>query len=203
MPVLRGALTFARFHAEPIGERPKDQKRWLARGLRDRAFKPLDRSSEEDRSAGWVELEQNDSTELAPSSFLYGEYVLVSYRIDKLRVPASALKAELEAWAREYTKAKGRPPKKPERAEHREMVHKKLRARALPQSRVFDVSWSQKSDQIQIWASARSVVEEIKECLESVFELELTAQTPSAFAAAYAPKQGAIEPTADLIARAE
>src|SRR5262245_37862846 len=106
MPVLRGAITFCRFRAESIGDRPKDVKRWLSRGFRARAFEPIDPSTDTDRSAGWVEIEDTEKTELAPQSFLHGEYVLVTWRIDRLRVPASIVKSELDAWSKKFEKDK-------------------------------------------------------------------------------------------------
>jgi DNA recombination-dependent growth factor C len=196
MPILRGALTFARFRVRSTQERPKDVKRWLSKGLRARAFEPIERGSEEDRSAGFVELENEDSTELSPSSFLFGEYVLVSYRVDRLRVPASALKAELEAWTREFTKDKGRPPRKPERAEQRETVMKRLRSRALPVRRTHDVSWSLKTDCLEIWALPKGLVDEIVDCLSATFDLELTPIRPSTL------MEGDLTPTPELFGEA-
>jgi recombination associated protein RdgC len=199
VPILRGAIGFARFRARWTSERPKDMKRWLARGLRARAFEPINRTGEDDRSAGWVELEDSAQTELAPASFLFGEYVLAGWRIDKLRVPAAALKSELESWSREFQKGKGRPPSKAERSEQRETVVHRLRARVIPSSRVYDMSWNLKTDRIQIWAASRAIVEEVESTLETSFDLELDALTPHGTADILGYGAAALQPTAELL----
>jgi recombination associated protein RdgC len=65
MPVKKGPVTFARFRAFATKPKAKDQRRSHATALRRHAFEPLDREAEEDRSAGWVELDDPDKSELA------------------------------------------------------------------------------------------------------------------------------------------
>ena len=96
MPVLRGAVTFSRFRVEVKDGASFDPKRALARGLRTRAFEPIDRKTEEERAAGFCELELPDGVEFSPGALFSGEHALFGYRIDVLKVPASELKAELD-----------------------------------------------------------------------------------------------------------
>ena len=51
MPVLKGAVTFARFRAERTKDEPKDLRRSLANALRKSAFEALDPTGDEDRAA--------------------------------------------------------------------------------------------------------------------------------------------------------
>lgn len=182
MPILKGATTFSRFRATPKGERPKDIKRWLSRGFRDRAFEPLDKNGEEDSSGGFVELEDADKTELAPTSFLHGELVLISYRIDRIRVPAAAIRAELDAWSKSFAEREARPPRRSERAEEKETIALKLKKRAFPTTKLTDVSYSLKSEHLQIWTTQRSVVDEVQTALEEALDLRLLPLGPGAYA---------------------
>jgi recombination associated protein RdgC len=62
MPVLGGAVTFARVRSEPGKKLPSDTRRWLAKGLASGAFEPLDPSKgDEERAAGFVELEDHEA----------------------------------------------------------------------------------------------------------------------------------------------
>lgn len=200
MPVLRGAVTFSRFLAElPSRSASRDAKRWLPQGLRARAFEPLDLREPEDRAAGFVELEGHDATAFEPGSVFYGEHVLFSYRIDQIRVPAAAVRAELEKWAAAFTEEQGRPPGRSEKARSRASIRQALRAQATPITRVHDVSWSLETGQLHVWATARKVVEEIQTAVETAFKVKLLALVPTAVAARDGVAEGALAPTPELI----
>ena len=202
MPVKKGSMTFSRFRAEPKGERAKDERRWLARGFRSKAFEPLEKNSEEDTASGFVELENKDSTELAPASFIFGDYALVSWRIDRLRVPSPMIKAEVEAWARAFEEREGRPPRRAELREEKELITQKLRRRAFPKTTLTDVSWGLTSQDVLIWTTQRRVVDEIQAAMEHAFDVKLQALSPGAYADRLdlgAAKEDLLAPTAELI----
>lgn len=198
MPIHKGAVTCSRYFVVEGGSTAKDQRRALATGLRKLAFEPLDRDGDDDRSAGWVELTDHDSTELAPSSFLLGEHVVLTWRIDALRVPTAQAKAELETWAKAFQTKQGRPPSKKERSEEKELIVRRLRKRAFISSKTFDVSWSQTSGVVLIWASSRKVVEEVVVALEESLGLVLRATAPGAAAEAAGVDGDDLPPTAAL-----
>jgi DNA recombination-dependent growth factor C len=199
MPVLRGAVTFSRFRVEPAKEAPSDVKRWLTRGLKAHAFEPIDRRSEEERAAGFVELENADASEFPTSRLFYGEYALFSFRIDTLKVPAAAMKAELTKWAAAFEKENDRPPSRGEKNQFKAEVRQMLRNRATPRTNVLDVAWNLKTQQVQVWAASRKVVEEICVALEGALGVKFTGMTPADQARATGIDEGALGPTAELI----
>jgi DNA recombination-dependent growth factor C len=199
MPVLRGAVTFSRFRAQPAGDAPSDSKRWLTKALRARAFEPIDRRSEDERAAGFVELENTDSTEFSPGAVFYGEYALMGYRIDQIKVPGPVLKAELEKWATAFAKEQGRAPSRAEKATSRANLRQMLRTRAVPLTRVHDVSWNLKTNQVQVWAASRRAVEEILTALETGFSVKLEPLVPAAVAARAGIAEAALGPTPELV----
>lgn len=199
MPVLRGAVTFSRFRAEPAKEAPSDIKRWLTRGLKAHAFEPIDRKSEEERAAGFVELENNDSIEFPTSRLFYGEYALFSFRIDSIKVPAAAMKAELTKWAAAFEKENDRPPSRGEKTAFKAEIRQMLRNRATPRTAVLDVSWNLKTQQVQVWAASRKTVEEITVALESALSVKFIGMTPADQARAEGLDEAALGPTAELI----
>jgi recombination associated protein RdgC len=203
MPVLRGAVTFSRFRAESAQDAPaetkREPKRWLTEGLKARAFEPIDRDTEEERAQGFVELEDNEATGFGPGALFHGEYALWGYRIDQLKVPGSALRAELTKWASAFEKEKGRPPARGEKAESRSSIRHLLRTRAAPNSQVHDVSWNLKTNQVQIWAASRKAVEEVQQALEAALQVKLVPQVPVAMASRAGISEEALAPTAELI----
>ncbi|ATB47472.1 recombination-associated protein RdgC [Corallococcus macrosporus] len=199
MPVLRGAVTLSRFRVEPAKEAPSDVKRWLTRGLKSHAFEPIDRRSEEERAVGFVELENEESSEFSAGRLYYGEYALFAFRIDTIKVPAAALKAELAKWASAFEKENGRPPSRGEKTQSRGEIRQMLRNRATPRTSTVDVSWNLKTQQVQIWSASRKVVDEITVALEGGLNVKFFGMTPAAMAQQAGIDESALGPTAALI----
>ncbi|WP_224361430.1 recombination-associated protein RdgC [Hyalangium versicolor] len=199
MPVLRGAVTFSRFLVEPAEGAPADLKRSLSRALKARAFAPIERRSEEERAAGFVELENHDASEFNAGSLFYGEYALFAWRIDAIKIPSPVLRAELDKWSAAFEKEKGRAPSRGEKAESKGSIRQMLRNRAVPITKVHDVSWNLKSQQLQIWAASRKAVEEVLNGIEAAFKVKLTPLIPATAAARMGIEESALGPTAELI----
>ncbi len=200
MPVLSGAVTFSRFRSEPTGNAPSDTKRWLAKGLKSGAFEPIDlKKTEDERAAGFVELENHDSTDFSTGSVLHGEYALFGFRIDTVKVPPAQLKAELDKWATAFEKQNGRPPTRGEKSENRASLRHMLRQRSVPSTKVHDVSWNLKTHQVQLWAASRKAVEEILLAVETAFEVKLQPLVPASLAARAGIADDALIPTPELI----
>jgi recombination associated protein RdgC len=197
MPILGGSVSFARFRVVFGDERPKDLRRWLSKGLKRRAFEPIDRRSDEERAAGWVELHDPDATELTPTRLAHGERLLATWRVDKLQVPKQPLKAQLDAWIRHHSDTHGEPPKRVQIREQKDLIYRQLRDRAFPISRTFDLSWSVARDEVWVWSTSRKVVEEIQIALEEALEVSLQPLGPAARF-----QEGGVDP-ADLVPTAE
>lgn len=198
MPIQSGAVTFARFRSEPAGAR-KDAKRWLVRGLRKRAFAPLEaRKPELDRAAGFVELADHDATGFEVGLF-EGEHALFAWRIDQLKVPAKALKAEVDRWAAAFAAEHGRPPGRREKAVRKEEARQLLRQRVEPSSSVVDVSWNLDTGEVAVWVTSRKTVDEISAAMEEVFAVTLHPVSVGATAARAKLPEAALGPTAALV----
>ncbi len=197
MPVLRGAVTFARFRSE-TGKLPQDTRRWLARGLARGAFEPIDvQRGDDDRSAGFVALEDPDSTDFA-SGVLERSRALFAWRIDTVQVKAAAVRPELERWAAAFQGEHRRPPTRGEKAGARDEIRHRLRKRQPPTTRTFDVSWSLDAGELRIWAASRKVVEEVALAIESAFEVKLAPLSAGAQAVRAGIAESALAPTPEL-----
>lgn len=181
MPVVSGSVTFARHRVEP-GDKPRDPRRSLAQALKKHAFSPLDRDGPDEKSSGWVEVEDPDASDFKADAILRGDWLVVSWRVDTLRVPASALKAELATWQRTFTQEEGRPPKKAEKSEQKELLTKKLKKRAFVRTQTCDVAWNLETHNLLIWTASNRVLDDVRGALEDTFKLALTPLTPGALA---------------------
>jgi recombination associated protein RdgC len=198
MPVLRGSVTFARFRSE-AGKLPRDTRRWLARSLARGAFEPIDvQRGEDDRAAGFVPLEDPDSTDLS-AGVLERDHALFAWRIDTIRVKAAAVRAELDKWAAAFEQERRRAPTRGEKATARDELRHRLRSRQAPTTRVFDVSWNLEAGELLVWAASRKVVDEVVAAVEAAFEVKLAPTSVSAQAVRAGIAEAALAPTAELL----
>lgn len=178
MPIRRGSVHLARFKLD--GDIPKDVKRWLQRALTRMAFEPIDPKSDDERTAGFVELEDNDKVEFNAGSLFHGQHALFGWRVDKLKVPTNAVRAQMLQWSQAFEQKNGRSPGRRERTEQKDVLKKTLRARQTPVSKVFEVSIDTNSGDAFVWATSRNVVDEVQSALESNLEVKLVPRVPAA-----------------------
>ncbi len=74
-----------------------------------------------------------------------------------------------------------------------------LRQRAVPHTKVHDVSWNLKTNQVQLWASSRKVVDEVLLAMETAFEVKLQPLVPASLAARAGIADDDLVPTPELI----
>lgn len=199
MPIQSGSVTFSRYRVEADPKAPSEVRRWLVKGLKSNAFEEIDRKGDEDRAAGFVELENADESEFAASALFYGERALFAWRVDTLKVPSAALKAELEKWQAAFEKENGRKPSRGEKTEQKGAIRHMLRARATPTTKTHDVSWNLKTGELQLWTSSRKIAEEIALAMESAFDLKLVPVSPGGKAIARGIPDAQVAPTAALL----
>jgi recombination associated protein RdgC len=179
MPIRRGAVSCSRFRIE--GAVPKDVKKWLTRALTTRAFEPIDPKGDEDRASGFVELEDDRATAFSAGAVFDGLYALFAWRVEKIRLPASALRGELAEWARKFEAKKGRAPGRREKGEQKDLIRRTLRAKTPPVASVSDVSYELPVGEVLIWATSVGIVEEVQTALEEKLEVRLIPRVPASF----------------------
>ncbi|MHB8875087.1 MAG: recombination-associated protein RdgC [Myxococcaceae bacterium] len=199
MPILKGSVTFARFRVEPADKAHADLRRRLLPGLKSNAFEPIDRRGDDDRTAGFAELENPDSVEFGTSNVFYGERALFTWRVDQLRVPSAQVKDELKRWAAAFEKEHHRKPAPSEKSQSRASIREALRKRATPATKTHDLEWDLEKKRLQIWSASRKVVEEIVFALETGFEVKLVPLIPGALADELGVPEEALRPTAALV----
>jgi recombination associated protein RdgC len=195
MPIRRGSVSIARFRIE--GAIPKDVRRWLTAALKAGAFEPIDVKSDEERTQGFIELEGVDRTGFGPGDVFFGTQALFGWRIDRLKVPGGLMRSELLKWAQAFEAKNSRAPGRRERSEQKDVLKRTLRAKLDPVTRTFDLSLDFKTKELFVWATSRTVIEEIHAALESRLDQKLVPLVPAA--SVPAEKLDALTPTAALL----
>ena len=179
VPVLNGAVSLTRFRVLKTPTRGKDWPRAFVQRLRRQRFEPLDpEGTEEERSAGWVELHDADSSRLAPGQVFFGDDLLVSWRIDQVRVPPSVLRKALSDWQYAFESERGRKPTKKEKAEEKEQTLRRLRRKAFVTTQTHDLRWRMDVDELQFWTTSHRVIDEMVVAVEESLGLVLRPMGP-------------------------
>lgn len=195
MPILRGSIAFSRFQL--AGAVPKDTRRWVTKALTAHAFEPIDLKSDDDRSAGFVELEATDRTDFSPGAVFQGDHALCAWKVMRLRVPSAVVKGELATWAQAFEEREGRQPGRREKAEQKDAIRKAMRAKQEPVVKTFDVQLDLSAKELLVWASSRVIVDEVLEALATGLDVKLVPRVPASFVRADA--LDALEPTKELL----
>lgn len=195
MPILRGAVTFARYRVE-FSEKV-DLNRVLPKGLKSHAFEPIPENGEDARAAGFAELENPDSTDFSTGALHYGERALFTWRVDQIKIPSAQLKAELDKWAQAFEREQGRKPSRGEKTAQKNELRDRLRKRAVPVTKTHDLAWNLTTGELQIWSASRKIVDEIVGAVETAFQARVIPKAPGAVASE-AGVDHALQPTAEL-----
>lgn len=179
MPVLSASVSLTRYRI--VEEVPESIWAEIPTLLKRFSFKEIDQTSDE-RSYGWVSIENflDPGFRTAPPE--KGEYLAFALRLDTRRVsPAVFKKYMLLATeeAEKQAKEEGRKYLSRERKkEIKEQVRIKLMARAMPVPAVFDVVWNTTSHTIYLASTNNKVRELFNNHFTDTFELHLEPVTP-------------------------
>jgi hypothetical protein len=111
------------------GKVPDPRSGEFVRRLKDRRFLPL--KANEERTYGWVSADNLLVTEFDPDQYVYGSRAVLAFRVDRRRVNARLLRAQLELEVRARGKAAGRVSRE-ERQQLRRDLHAELLRNTSP-----------------------------------------------------------------------
>ena len=179
MGFLSSSTSFTRFQVSE--EVPPSLYSDAINRLKKFAFRDIDESAEE-RSFGWVAMENMLDTRWSAAPPEKGEYLAFTLRLDTRRIAPAVFKKHLQiALLRAEAEAKeqGRKGVSRERKkELKEQVRLKLMARALPVPAVFDVVWSTTSGVVYLATTNSKVCEMFTNLFTDTFELHLEPLSP-------------------------
>lgn len=117
-------------------------------GVKSGSFREID-SPGELIGLGWTSIEDFSEHDFTGASYLYGNYVALSMRVDTVRIPPRILEIQIKKETRKLLKETGqRRLSSNQRKELKEAVKESLKKQVLPSIQVFDF----------VWDTARSIV---------------------------------------------
>lgn len=149
--------------------------------LRRNAFRDIDASAEE-RSFGWVSFDNMLDADFAHCPPEKGPYLVFTLRLDTRRIPPAVLKKHVTMAMNEAMRTMQEQGKKfltkEQKAEIRDQVELRLRARTLPIPACFDVVWDTNRQLIYIASTQAKLTELFEELFTHTFGLHLEPLTP-------------------------
>lgn len=140
MGFIQGSASFSRFWVE--GRPGSDMMESLPERVGRYAFRPFHEDSDQEKSAGWVNMMDMFDYRMGGLEYLKEPYVALALRVDVRRVPASALKQfcrEAEEKLKAQEELEFLPRER--RMEIRETVKANLLRRSIPRSNTYDMVW--------------------------------------------------------------
>jgi hypothetical protein len=175
--IRRGGLTFTRYIVQ--GKPPKDLRQRYTRAVRAHVLTPLQAEDEAMEASGWCALERPFDLELDPTKLFEGAVLLVGFRVDRWRVPAALLNAQLEDEEQALLARTGKKRlSRAERAELKQKLKLRLRRKITPSTRAFDVCWDLDGGTVLFFSHAPRIREAFTALFETTFGLELAEDGP-------------------------
>ncbi len=176
MGLLATSTHFVRYAVE--GEMPPDFWNFAAERIAAAAFRDIDDNYEE-RSVGWVAVDNMFDSAFAGASFAIADYLTLSLRIDERKVAPSVLK---KFCLKEEAKIKQEREiprlSRRQRVEIKENVRLALLKKSLPTAAVFDLCWNLAQGSLFFFSTNTKVHEVLEGLFKETFGLQLVMQIP-------------------------
>jgi recombination associated protein RdgC len=169
MGLLKGPLTFSRFTV--AGALPTDFGDMVQRQIRRYAFQDLAAEGQE-KILGWTGIANVLDTDFQNATYVWGDYLLFSLRIDRRSVPPSLLKIRaLEAEQQHLRETGRRKIDKTAREQIRESLRQDLLRRLPPTPSFHEVCWSVSSGRLLFTSLAEKVMQDFQDLFKASFDL--------------------------------
>lgn len=177
MGAIKGQVGYLRFFAE--GDLPENSNEVFEEKIEARRFVPIDPEGEATESAGWVPAEapRDDLLPVTRDLFSIGEYVVLSYREDKVTVPKDILRKAVEERIAKMLED-GEDEEKLKGREYRKAIERSvfadLKRQAFPKAKIVEVIWDTQRGVVRILAKGALAEERIASLFERTFGIKLT-----------------------------
>lgn len=176
MGLLSASATFVRYAVE--GELAPNFLDFAAERIRAAAFRDIDDTYEE-RSVGWVSVLNMFDSSFAYASFVVGDYIVLTLRVDERTVSPKVLK-KFTMKEEERLKRERQLPKlsRAQRLEIKENMKLMLLKKAVPVPSTYDLCWNLSQQTLLFFSTSAKAQAELEDFFKRTFDLSLRLQIP-------------------------
>lgn len=172
MGLIFGSANFTRYRVESA--LPEDFLEGLPERIPRFAFQNIDEASDQERSAGWVNILDMFDHRLEAMEYLKEPCIALSWRVDVRKVPLKALKRYCREAEEKIKESEGLEfLSKKRRREIKESVQATLLKRVLPQSQTYDMIWNLHTSTVLFGSVSNNRCDEFAEFFMQCFGLHL------------------------------
>lgn len=175
MGLLKGAISLTRYKIMDSAKSFDAEE--MAEKLKQNAFMDIEAIPEE-KSVGWVEVNNMLSTEFDPTSFWFGQVMSWNLRIDKRSISASMLNKYLTMAEAEYVGRSGEVLKADEKKNMKAKVKQDLLRRVPVTTKTIEVCWLKNKNEIWLAGNSAKDQEIFEEKWSNTFHIGLVMKIP-------------------------
>ena len=176
MGLMSTSVSVSRFRVEGKLEKPEIET--IARGLKENAISEIEDASAE-KTVGWAPFRSPYRPRFEDRSFVVGEYLVFSLRIDRKSIPSKVLQKEFAEESARRLAESGRPylSRSEKKMIRDELAHRLiLRIPATPN--LYDLVWSLNRQTVWFFSTLKSANEELETLFAKSFHLTLVRLFP-------------------------
>lgn len=176
MPFLNGSASFVRFAVE--GTLPENTLDYLADRVHAFAFQDIDDTYDE-YSVGWVSVLNMFDSGFAFASYVAGDYITLTLRIDERKVSPAILKKFVQK-EEERVRVEKELPKlsRSMKVQIKERVRTELIRKAFPVPTTYDLCWSLSDSMLYFFTTNKKAHVILEDYFKESFGLLIKQQVP-------------------------
>ena len=176
MSFLGRSSSFVRFSVE--GDLPDNPLEFIGDRIGSFVFEDIDDNFEE-YSVGWVSVINMFDSTFEYGSHLFGDYVVLSLRVDERKVSPSILKKFTQKEEERVKKEKQLPKlSRTLKLEIKERIKTELTRKAMPLPAVYDLVWSLSESSLYFFSTNKKAQMLLEDFFKDCFGLVLVLQIP-------------------------
>lgn len=176
MSFLKGTASFVRFSVE--GQLPENSLDFIAKRVMAFSFKDIDETYDE-YSIGWVSVLNMFDTQFAYASYVAGDYITLTLRIDERKVSPAILK-KFQQKEEEKVRLERKVPKlsRSVRVQIKERIKTELMRKAIPIPATFELCWNLSNSTLLFFSTNKKVHSVVEDFFKESFGLLIRQQIP-------------------------
>ena len=176
MGLVKGSASFVRFSVE--GDLPENPLDFVADRVMSFSFRDIDDTYDE-YSIGWVSVDSMFDTKFKFGSYIVGDYVTLSLRVDERKVSSAILKKCIQK-EEERIKEEKQIPKigRAMKVEIKERIKAELMRKSVPIPSVFDLCWGMSNSTLLFFSTNKKMHAVLEDFFKESFGLMIKQQIP-------------------------
>jgi len=171
MGILSSSVSITRYKVEGKLDQPIIET--ISRGLKKNAIPEIDEDSTE-KTSGWTSLHNPYQPDFSGSSFVYGNYLVFSLRMDKKNISPKVLKKRLMIESARRLARSGREYlSRNEKQLLKDQVMHDLSLKIPATPNIYDIIWNYEESRLWYFTNLKNANEELETLFIRSFELTL------------------------------